>query len=234
MTAPSALRFFALVVRPPPAILAASLAIAGGGIYWALVDPPQFGQAAALALFFQMFSAATGYRDRLRRGHFDAILTAQRRRLRIAAAHGVVSVAPGMVLWAVLAVIEAALIRQGWPSTLTSSGLAAVAIVSVVAWAIAVVAGRHSAGAIWIAALFVLVSIGRIEQLRYAFLTADMSWLPAARQAAAAILCPFFLLADRGAMTARAFVLLAAAVAAIWLAAAALVARCDGPLEERV
>lgn len=234
MTTPSTLRFFALVIRPSAGIVASSVAIMGGGIYWAVADPPQFGQAPALALFLQMFSAAAGYRDRLRRGHFDAILTAQRRRLRIAAAHGALSVAPGVVLWIVLAAVEVALVRPGWPTTLTPSGLAAVTIVSVVAWAIAVVAGRHSAGAIWIAVLFVLLSIGRIEQLRYAFLTADTSWLPAARQAAAAMLCPFFLLAERGAMTIRAFVLLSAAIAAIWLAAAALVARCDAPLEERV
>jgi hypothetical protein len=234
MTAPGSLRFFAVVIRPSGAIVASATAIVSGAIYWAVLDPRQYVQAGVLALFLQMFSAATGYRDRIRRGHFDGILTKEPRRLRIAAAHCAVSIVPGVVLWVLVAIVEAALIRAGWPATVTASGLAALLAVSVLSWAIAVAFGRHSAGPLWIAAIFVLASTGHLQQLRYQFLTADTSWMAAGRQAGSALACPVLLVTDPGAITVRAHALLLLAVSAVWLAAAALVARYDAPLEERV
>jgi hypothetical protein len=233
MTAPGALRFFAVVIRPSAAILSSSVAIALAAIYWALNDPIEFAQACLFALFLQMFSAATGYRDRIRRGHFDSVLTPHRQRLHVAAAHCAVSMAPGGGLWAVLACIDFILIRQGWPTTLTLSGVAAFLTVSVFAWTVGVAVGRYSAGALWIGGLFVLGSIGRLQQLRYSFLTADTSWMSAVRQAGTSLVCPLVLLTDPAAATVRALFLLSLAVCAVWVIGATLIVWCDAPLEER-
>ena len=100
---PSALRFFGTVLRPSAVTVAAFAVLPAYGVFLLRADPDRFGQVCGLALFFQMFSASTGYAERARRGHFDSMLVGRSSRWSIALVHWIVSLAPGVATWAILA-----------------------------------------------------------------------------------------------------------------------------------
>ena len=76
----SPLRFFWVILRPRRATMAALLTVLVYATYLASMSADGFDQALSLILLTQLIVASTGYRDRLVRGHFDAILAGRRRR----------------------------------------------------------------------------------------------------------------------------------------------------------
>ena len=172
----SSLRFF-LAVR-----LHATYALVVYGIVSALglsmiaVGPSTgIDDAMGMLLFVQMFLSSSGFVERARRGHFDALLTASTSRGRVAAAHWMVSSLPGAFSWIAFVAMAAA---RGARVPIASG--AALFIVSAVAWSAGFRLARGTAGFLWTAALFALL-------LRDPRLVSDASAL-------AVVFCPFVLL----------------------------------------
>src|SRR5207253_6978602 len=92
------------------------------GAYVAWVAPADFDQTVAVALFLQMFAASTGYADRATRGHFDSILAGRSSRWPIAGAHWLLSIAPGLTLWVLLAAMARVGRPEVWPTPLMLPG----------------------------------------------------------------------------------------------------------------
>ena len=176
MRTPSAVRFF-LVVR-----LHATYALVVHGIVSALgllmiAASPSTGidDGMGMLLFVQMFLSSSGFVERARRGHFDALLTASAHRGAVAAAHWMVSSLPGALTWIAFVAMGAA---RGARIPIASG--AALFIVSAVAWSAGFRLTRGTAGFLWTAALFALL-------VRDPRLVSDASPL-------AVVLCPFVLL----------------------------------------
>lgn len=131
--------------------------------------------AMGMLLFVQMFLSSSGFVERARRGHFDALLTASTGRGRVAASHWMVSSLPGALTW--IAFVAMATMRGA--RVPVESG-AALFIVSAVAWSAGFRLARGTAGFLWTAALFALL-------LRDPRLVSDAS-------AFAVVFCPFVLL----------------------------------------
>lgn len=131
--------------------------------------------AMGMLLFVQMFLSSSGFIERARRGHFDALLTASSNRGTVAAAHWMVSSLPGALAW--IAFVAMA-VGRGGPFPIASGG--ALFIVSGVAWTGGFSLARGTAGFLWTATLFALL-------LRNPRLVSDDSPL-------SVVFCPFLLL----------------------------------------
>ena len=134
MTVPSSARFFMMSgLHPPHALLVLGLVVSIG-VWTTVLSPAELDSALAMVLFLQMFLASTGFLVPARRGHFDALLTQADSRSRIAAAHCLASVAPGVAGWMALVVIGVIVGNRAAWSALLGDRMAALAIVSVVGW----------------------------------------------------------------------------------------------------
>ena len=199
MNEPSALRFFAVTLRPHTLTVVLVLGVFGTAWWSGRHDAHGVEQALVLALLLQMFTAATGFREPARRGHFDALLASRRSRLVVGLAHAAISMAPGVALWAILSCVALALSPSAWPTALSPSALAALFYVSAAAWAASLPLVRYSTGVLWLATLFVLAGTGHIHALRAAYLAAGAGWTAAFSGGSAALACPLFFLTDAGA-----------------------------------
>jgi hypothetical protein len=220
----------ALGSRRSLAATALPLAVGAAWLVWA--DPDDLDLAVAIALFAQMFAAATGYREQAHRGHFDPVLTLGSSRARVAAGHALLSIAPGAVAWA-LVTAAVWIARPGaWPSSLTLPGIAAFAYVSCAAWACALPLTRYASGVVWSIALFILAGVGRIGSLRADFLMAGSGWMAMLSKTGAALVCPFFLVSDPLMAGPRVlcFVVVFGGLLAAW--GVRFIVRLDIPLKE--
>jgi hypothetical protein len=121
-----------------------------------------------------------------------------RRHGRVASAHFAVSVLPGAILWALLALVDLSA-RPSHPTTaLTPSALVAFAYVSTVAWATTLWGRRYTGGGLWLVGIVVLAATHDLEALRLLFQGAHESWADALSAAGAALLCPI-IVADAAA-----------------------------------
>ena len=147
-------RFFQ-VVDPAPlwmSVLTVALAVYGVAVVW--MDPPGADSALGALLLWQMLSASRGYRGPASAGHFDPILTREKRR-RIAVAHLVHATGAVAAVWALVAAAEWWMGVQR-SLALESGRVAAFAFVSAGAWALSLGTARLVSGALWIGALVVL------------------------------------------------------------------------------
>ena len=227
-------QFFGIVLRPTPAVVTAGVVLIVFGIYLASVDPGNFDQTAGIALFLQAFASSTGYSDRATRGHFDAVLTGCQSRWTIARAHWALSVAPGLVTWSALAVVDLLGRPTHWPTTLSVSGAAALLWVSTAAWAVTLRLPRYAGGALWLVGIAALAAGHRLQPLRELFLAGDSTWSDAARAAGAALICPIFLVARPDLGHTRTLVLVTGAAIAAWTAGARFIYRFDAALVDPV
>lgn len=148
------LRFFH-VIDPAPAwmsVLTAVLALYALAVVW--MDPAGADSALAALLLWQMLGASRGFVAPARAGHFDPILTRERR-WRIALAHLAHSTGNVAAIWVVVAIAELAM-GVTRPLAFESGRLAAFAFVGACAWALSLGTTRLVSGALWIAALVVL------------------------------------------------------------------------------
>jgi hypothetical protein len=229
---PSTLRFFFLLLRPNATSLAIATVVVAFGGYLELIYPDGFDQAVAIALFLQLFSASTGYRDRLRRGHFDPILAGPRGRWRVALVHWALSIALGLSVWVALGVIDLIGRPHHRPTPLTGAGLAAFLYVSTLVWMVTLPMARYAGGVLWLAVLFGLAATQRLQALQQIVSTAGSAWSETIRAGLSCLVCPIFLMINPAGAGAAviAIVILAAAVA--WLAGALMIRRFSGVLVE--
>jgi hypothetical protein len=225
-------RFLFLLLRPNVVSLAVAASLLAFGGYLAWTYPEGFDQAVAIALFLQLFSASTGYRERLRSGHFDPILLGAPTRWAVALVHWMLSVGLGLSVWLGLGVIDLVGRPQRWPTPLTGAGLSVMLYVSTVVWTVTLPMARYGGGVLWLAVTFALAATGRLQTLRLVFGAAGDSWRDAFGAGASSLLCPIFLLIDPAAAGTTMPTILVLATGVAWLAGALMIRRFVGTLCE--
>ena len=141
-----ALRFFMVVALVPRALLATIGAVCAAGCIAIAVNANHAAAAVAPVLMLQIFATSSGFIIPARRGHYDLLLTCGARRPTIALVHWLVSFAPGVCAWGVLAAAE---LMAGRDTLSTSGTVAAVFLVSTVPWALTVPLPRLSGAIAW-------------------------------------------------------------------------------------
>ncbi len=228
----SLVRFFAAWTRNAWPVFV--LMVATGGTLWYLQGPaPAIDNTLGLALVIQMFAASTGFRQPARLGQFDLPLTRTYPRWHVVAAHMLVSVAPVAIAWVVIAAVDVILLRRGWPLALTIGPLAALVWVSAAAWSVGAWLGRHSAGALWLLAIFVIGASGAIRQFRDAYLAPASDVATEAWRVGATLALPFFTFADATVVTGTLALGVMLAAGIVLACAAGLLARAEIPLRMR-
>jgi hypothetical protein len=205
---PGPFRFFFVIGLHPLYTLIVLGAVLAVGVATMSMQPAELDAGLGMVLFAQMFLASTGFVPRARQGHFDPLLAGASSRVRVAAAHWTVSILPGGVAWAVLAVM--ALLwgtPAAWSAMFGSRG-ASLVIVSASAWAAGFRLPRGAAGMLWMALLMGLV-MQRADLL--AVPAGSGSWTTFLLHTGTLILCPFLLLGThpplaRGALAAAVIV----------------------------
>jgi hypothetical protein len=230
MTVIAPLRFLRVVPLHSPYML---LALGGVGLSSAamiVLDPGMGEDAIAPVALLQMFSASSGFAVPARRGHFDLLLTGGATRLRVALAHLVVSVLPGVALWVALGLAEMAAAQTVTPRAFASGTVFAMFVISALAWAVTVPLPRLSGGIAWLL-LIALALVGWLEW-RAVVTAAGTGSLDAPTLAAVYLLCPL-LLVGRSIGSSQAPTLLPGAVVALLACGIAIwwIARMDVPLE---
>ena len=226
------LRFFWMLMRPSASAGAIVCLLLGFGVYLERTNADGFDQVVAITLFLQLFSASTGYRDRLRCGHFDPILIGRPAPWMVALAHWMASIALGVLAWAALGVIDT-LGRPGhWPTPFTAAGVTVMLYVSTMVWMVSLPLTRYAGAVLWLASLFALASTQHLQALRQAFsLDADTA-SGVLHSAISALVCPIFLLIDPAAGSATILSAALLATALIWIVGATMIGRFDGCLGE--
>lgn len=231
-TTPLLLRFFFLQLRPPATSLAIAAVVLAFGGYLEWIYPDGFDQAVAIALFLQMFSASTGYRDRLRRGHFDPILAGSRERWSVALVHWTASIALGLSVWLALGAIDLIGRPHHWPTPLTGPGFAVVLYVSTLVWMVTLPMARYAGGVLWLVVIFGLAATHRLQALQQVFSTTRGSWSETIRAGMSGLVCPIFLIVDSASAGPTAIAIVILATATAWLAGALMIRRFSGVLGE--
>jgi hypothetical protein len=186
VTRPTAIQFFRVVMRPSISMVLWLTAFLGYAAYLVFLSPATFEGVLLMAVLGQMIAASSGYHDRLVRGHFDQLLAGCCGRRGVALAHLACSIAPGLVVWLALGVVDM-LLAGARSVVFTAGGLAGFLYVSLVAWAVS-----------WILGLFVLAANGQVHVLREAYGTSSASLAVTLRAAGAALVHPFVLFDNGG------------------------------------
>ena len=152
------LRFFRLVTTQPSLIVWTFLVVTFVGVVSIVGEPSRSAGAMVPVLLLQLFAASSGFEVPARRGHYDLLLTSGHHRVWMALAHWVTSIAPGVIAWLSLALVESA-VSAGRARLLMSGTLAAMALVSTLPWAINVRLPRFSGGIGWLLALAISTSV---------------------------------------------------------------------------
>jgi hypothetical protein len=152
------LRFFRVVTTQPSLIVWTFVVVMLAGVVAIVREPSGSAGAMVPVLLLQLFAASSGFEVPARRGHYDLLLTSGHQRIWMAIAHWATSIAPGISVWLLLAIVETAVIA-GQPRLLTTGTLAAMALVSTLPWAITVRLPRFSGGIGWLLALAISTSV---------------------------------------------------------------------------
>jgi hypothetical protein len=196
MTMPSPLQFFMRVLKPGPELLIGFGVLTAVAAWLALTNAAEAEQMVAYTLLFQMFAAATGYRERARRGHFDPVSVAGWRRSRLAIAHALLSFSPGLIAWLLITAFILSSRPHFVPRSATFPAVAAFIYVSAFAWSFALPLTRYATGVVWLLALVVLAGGGYMEPLRQAYIGATGTPRLEMTRLGAALVCPIFLIAS--------------------------------------
>jgi hypothetical protein len=224
-------RFFVVVLRPSPVALALAAATIAFGAYLAWTSPAGFDQVLGIALFLQLFGASTGYRDRLRRGHFDSLLASRSGRASVALAHWSGSVALGLIVSVVLGALDLARGAR-WPVAFSPAFLVVILYVSTIAWTVSLVVGRYGGAVAWLLTLFALAATGRLQTLRTIFSAAPETASSLISSAIGGLICPIFLMIDPLSASPVLLAVVLAATISGGLLGAVLIARFNGTLAE--
>ena len=189
MRQPSPFRFFLALNVHATSGLVVLVLVAAVAVWTVLTSPSELDSGLGMVLVVQIFLASSGFLPAARRGHFDPILVGPSRTL-VAVSHWLVSASPGAVAWIVIAGTAHAL---SGPSVLSGMGgrrVAALLIVSSLAWAAGFWFARGAAGLAWIAGLAAML----VRHVRLIPPGDVGSTAMVLRDAAALVVCPFLLL----------------------------------------
>lgn len=227
---PSPIRFLFVVAGPSWGTWTVAAVLVGYGAYLEWLAPAAFGQVLAIAIFLQLFAASTGFRARLRSGHFDPLLVAWPSRWKVAGAHWMVSNAAGWVVWLVLATVELFGHPRQLPSTLVPATVVLLVYTSTVGWALSAVFGRLSGALIWLTTIFALNVMGTLATLRASFIAHPTSAGDMARSILTALAVPPFLVIDPGGVSGAMLTLMGAATALAWILGASAIRLSEAAL----
>jgi len=214
----SALRFFFVVSGPGALYYVAAAGVVSFAVYLAVTGLSGFNPALPIVLLLQLFAASTGYRDKLRRGHFDPILVARASFASIALSHWLISIGLGVAAWLFVSALDA--IREhAVPDGLTYTSIALLLYTSTIVWLVSLPFGRHSGGVLWLVLLFGLASTHQLQDLR----AASTIW--------AGLVCPLFLLGP-SPPEPLAILALAVGTAVAWIAGAFVIRSFQAVLVE--
>lgn len=149
---PSLVRFFAIVSPLPPLMKGTFGVVVALGAPIVAVRPERTADLLLPLLTLHLFSASSGFAGPARRGHYDLLLTRGDSRLVMALVHWGYSIAPGIVAWLAIALIETAATRGASRAALAGGTVAAMAVVSMQAWACTVALPRFSGAIGWLIA----------------------------------------------------------------------------------
>jgi hypothetical protein len=152
-------RFFRIVPPTPPLMgvtLVVTTAVAAAVV---IADPDRARQALMPLLLLQLFACSSGFMIPARRGHYDLVLTSGESRLRIAAAHWMMSALPGVSAWLLVSLVEAVVSSGARTSTLASGSVLAWVVVSTLPWAMTVALPRFAGAIGWMLVLAVTASL---------------------------------------------------------------------------
>jgi len=226
----STLRFLWIVQGPGVGGVGVAAALLGFASYMAASNPSGFDQAVAIALFLQMFSASSGYRDRLRRGHLDPVLAGHTNRWRVAAAHWLASTGLGLAVWVLLGLIAVAADLGHWPTPFTAPGVIVLLYVSTVVWASTLALPQYSGAVLWLVVLFGLAATQHLQALRVAFNPGVASIADALQSVGSSMVFPILLLIAPSTVSAVVLAGVFASTLLIWCVGAAMIRRFDGCL----
>jgi hypothetical protein len=142
-----AIRYCVIVGVVPPLFLAGFVVAVAAASMRLTSMPAAALDALTPILLLQLCVAGSGFRIAARRGHFDLLLTSGTPRWQIAVAHCLVSIAPGIVSWLCVGLLELAASHGTLSRSFAAGTCAAFLSSSVLAWGVAVYSSR-TAGAI--------------------------------------------------------------------------------------
>ena len=188
------LRFFFLMKLHPAHGLLIAAACAAVGVWTMWFDPAEIDSGLGLMLFVQMFIASTGFTSRARAGHFDPVLVGGNDRARVAAAHWIMSLIPGLAGWIILVAVGFSLGSTGAFSALAGRRAVAFAIVSMLSWIAGYRLPRGGAGIAWITLLVAMLLQHNLRFLSAAF---DHGAHRFFWELGVLLVCPFLLIGNR-------------------------------------
>lgn len=189
----SPLRYFLTIHLHPGHHVAVLAGVAGVGLWTVAMSPGELDSALGMVLFVQMFLASTGFLVRARRGHFDPVLTPAVDRRAVVIAHWCASILPGVIAWTIVSAADEVAGGTAFVSAVAGRRLAALLIVSSMAWTAGFALARGAAAALWTAGLVVAL-LHRSDLLGPGTPALSPSAVLVLRHAAALIACPFLLL----------------------------------------
>lgn len=152
------LRFFRVVgLLQPVMALAFSLAVTVDAATL-LMNGTHTASSLAPLFLLQAFASSTGFLVPARRGQYDMLLTSGHHRFGIGVVHWVVSVAPGVVAWLLLALIEQA-ITGGTAIALAGGTVVVMLLISTLPWAATVPLPRLGGGFAWLTVVVLVMSM---------------------------------------------------------------------------
>jgi hypothetical protein len=142
-----AIRYCVIVGVVPPLFVAGFVVAVAAAAIRLTSMPAAALNALTPVLLLHLFVAGSGFRIAARRGHFDLLLTSGTPRWQIALAHCLVSIAPGILSWLCVGLLELAASHGMLARSFAVGTCAAFLSSSVLAWGAAVYSSR-TAGAI--------------------------------------------------------------------------------------
>lgn len=174
-------------------------AIAGGlalfGIWVVRTMPQDLGAGYIPILFGQLFAASSGFRQEADIGHFDALVASGVGRARIGLMHLALSAGPGVLAWGLVYGVEAHTVGYDHAVGSRPAAWVALGVVSSVAWAVTLPAGRYTGGVLWVVGLgLTALSPGGIAWLSEAVARVPIGMSDTLGAAGAMMVCPVLLL----------------------------------------
>jgi len=189
------------------------------------LDVSRSATATIPILVLQVFATATGFSAHARRGYYDVLLTEGIGRLRTALTHWLMSAAPGLVSWIVLAAAERTI--AGTTNALANGSITALVAVSTIPWGTTVALPRFSGAIGW---MLLVVMAATLAPHGVPFNSNDGAFGPDVSSVLTALVFPVRLVgADVPNVTALAMSLTASAIS--MMAALIWIARAPLPLE---
>jgi hypothetical protein len=154
------LRYFSTVGLHSMYLLSVmSAATVAGGVLL-MINPSKGAEAIGPVALVQMFAAASGFAVPARRGHLDLLFTSGAARLSIALTHFAVSIAPGVVMWILLGLIEIIVTRTTSPKAFASGTVLVFVLMSGPPWALTIGLPRLSGAIGWLLVMAVWRAAG--------------------------------------------------------------------------